>query len=90
MLGKHYPIFSDRIMGFHSTDIGNGQIYLFLSKLQITYDFVYRKPPKGNFPGIEATSVKHNVSFVFFLRSSYSNDLALIRITTMFIIRRIF
>ena len=31
-LGKHYPIFSDRIMGFHSTDIGNGQIYLFLSK----------------------------------------------------------
>ena len=56
-------------MGFHFTDIGNGQIYLFLSKQENEYDFVYRKPPKGNFPENEATSMIQIISFVLFLKS---------------------
>ena len=58
-------------MGFHFTDIGNGQIYLFLSKQENLYDFAYRKPPKGNFPENEATSMIQIISFVFFLKSKF-------------------
>ena len=69
-VGQTLPnISSDRIMGFHFTDIGNGQIYRFLSKQENEYDFVYRKPPKGNFPENEATSMIQIISSVFFLKS---------------------
>ena len=59
-------------MGFHFTDIGNGQIYLFPSKQENEYDFVYRKPLKGNFPENEATSLIQNISIVFFLKVKFS------------------